>query len=193
MKRIVALSLIAALALATVPMAQEGDDMQKMQEAWMAAGTPGEHHGHLAKLAGEWTYTAKSWQQPGAEPMEWTGNRSAKMIMDGRYLQETVDGSFMGMPFKGMALYAYDNTAEQYVATWVDNMSTSMTTATGTCSKEGWAFQGTHLVPGMNVENAYKETIRWVDDDTFVFEWHEAMPGQGDMFKMMEITYKRKK
>lgn len=194
MKRTIALCLICALALAAPLRAQEHDDsMQKMHEAMMKAGTPGEHHGHLAQLAGEWTYSAKAWMEPGAEPQGWTGSRSAKMIMGGRYLQETVDGSFMGMPFNGMGLYGYDNLAGEYVATWVDNMSTSIMRAHGSCSEKGWALEGTHIVPGLDKENAFKEVVRWVDDDTFVFEWHEAYPGQKEMSKTMEITYKRKK
>lgn len=192
MKRTIALCLIFVLALAAPLWAQDEHANQETHEAMMKAGSPGEHHGHLAKLAGEWTYTAKSWAQPGAEVQEWSGNRTAKMIMDGRYLQEEIDGSFMGMPFAGMGIYAYDNLAEQYVVTWIDNMSTTVLQSTGSYSDSGFVMEGAHIVPGMPDANPFKNVIRWVDDDTFVFEWHETVPGQDDMFKMMEITYTKK-
>lgn len=193
MKRMIALGLICMLA--AMPLLAGDDDqamMKKMEEAMVAAGTPGEHHQHLATLAGDYTYKAKAWMEPGAEPQEWEGERSAKMIMGGRYLHETMTGDFMGMPFEGMALYAYDNLADEYIATWVDNMSTSVLEARGTCSETGWTFTGTHMLPGLNTESPFKEVLRKVDDKTFVFEWHEAMPGQKEMTKMMEITYTKK-
>jgi hypothetical protein len=89
-------------------------------------------------------------------------------------------------------LYAYDNLAEQYVMMWIDNMSTAVTQATGSCSVSGFVMEGTHMVPGMPGENAFQNVIRWIDDNSYVFEWHEAIPGQDEMFKMMEITYTRK-
>jgi hypothetical protein len=193
MKRIVALSLAAILAVSAPALAQEGAlTPEAMQEAMMKAATPGEHHQHLAKLAGDFTYTAKAWMAPGAPPQEWTGNRSAKMILGGRFLEEHFDGSFAGMPFEGRGLFAYDNAAGHYTYLWCDNMGTMVTTSTGTCSEAGWEMKGTHRIPGTNAENAFRNVLRMVDDNTVVFEWHEAMPGGGEPFKMIEITYKRK-
>jgi hypothetical protein len=198
MKRMMAFCMVCMLAALPL-LAGEGEkshaemdkQMEEMHAAMMEAATPGEHHQHLASLAGDYTYEARAWMQPGAEPQEWSGERTGKMIMGGRYLEEHVDGTFMGMPFKGMGIYAYDNLAGEYVATWVDNMGTMVTQARGSCTANGWVFEGTHMVPGMG-DNAFKEVIRKVDGDTFVFEWHEAMPGQDEMFKMMEITYTKK-
>jgi hypothetical protein len=193
MKRIIAFSLIAVLVLATAPLAQDQDESMKEMQEWMKkAGATGEHHGHLAKMVGEFAYTAKAWMQPGAEAQEWSGTRKGEMILGGRFLQEYADGNFMGMPFNGMGLWAYDNLAEQYEATWIDNMNTVITRSTGSCSVNGWVMEGKHMVPGTG-ENAFKNVVRWVDDDTYVFEWYEAIPGQEEMFKTMEITYTRKK
>jgi hypothetical protein len=192
MKRMMALFVICMLA--AVPMVVVGGEESGMDmEALMAAATPGEHHQHLAGWAGDFTYQAKAWMEPGAEPQEWSGERTAKMIMGGRYLQEEVTGSFMGMPFEGMAIYAYDNMAGEYIAMWIDNIGTTVTEARGSCSANGWVFEGTHMVPGMEGESAFKEVIRRVDDDNFVFEWHEAFPGTDEMVKTMEIAYTRKK
>ncbi len=192
MRRLVVLSIIMLAAMSMLVLAQEsGMPDAEMQEAMMKAGAPGEHHGHLAKMEGEFTYTAKAWMQPGAEAQEWSGTRSAKMVLGGRFLQEEVNGNFMGMPFHGMGMWAYDNMAEQYVATWVDNMGTAFTKSTGSCSVNGFVLEGSHNVPGMG-ENAFKNVVLWVDESSFVFEWFEAMPGQDEMFKMMEITYTRK-
>lgn len=192
MKRLIVLSIIMLAAMSMSALAQEGGMSDaEMNKAMMKAGAPGEHHGHLAKLTGEFTYTAKAWMKPGAEAQEWAGTRSARMIMDGRFLQEEVDGSFMGMPFTGLGIYAYDNLSEQYVVTWIDNMSTSVLQSTGSCSVNGFVTEGTHTVPGVG-ENAFRNVIRWVDEGTFVFEWHETIPGQDETFKMMEITYTRK-
>lgn len=194
MRRTITLSLIAVVVASLPAWAAQHEvfSPEKIQQAMMAAAMPGEQHRYLAKMAGEFTYTAKAWVQPGAAVMEWTGNRSGKMILGGRYLEEHVDGTFQGMPFEGMGLWAYDNMAKHYIYTWVNNMSTTVTQATGSRGEKGWELEGTHTVPGMGAENAFKTVLRTVDEDTFVFEWYEALPGRDEMFKMMEITYKRK-
>ena len=177
------LSAAILAALAAPLIAQESGGMPP--EA-IKAMTPGEHHKHLEMLAGEYTMLGKAWMAPGEEPSEFTGTRTAEMILGGRYLRETVDSEFMGWPYEGFGLFAYDNTAERYIYTWVDNMATTVTTAYGNCSADGtWTLEGEHIDPMTGKMSPYTNIVRKTDTG-FVFEWHE------NGSKKMEITYTSK-
>ena len=38
--------------------------------AVMKLAAPGEHHQHLARIAGDWKAASKMWMEPGAPPIE---------------------------------------------------------------------------------------------------------------------------
>jgi hypothetical protein len=183
------------VAMSLVPAAAFGQDMSpEQQEAMMKAITPGEHHKHLAQFAGTYTYTSKMWMAPGAPPQESAGKSEAAMILGGRYLQDSVKGEYMGMPFEGMAWTGYDNINQEYKFVWIDNFGTGVTLATGKCSDAGKTitFEGKAPYPGMPDGMPFKEVLRLVDAKKHVMEWY--MPSEnGDMFKTMEITYTRVK
>lgn len=184
MKRACTIFAITVLAAAvSVPLLAGEETEHGMPPEAIKAMTPGEHHQHIAMLVGEYVLKGKSWMEPGAEVMEFGGTRTAKMIFDGRYLEERVESEFMGMPFHGRGLLAYDNLTERYIYTWIDNMATSVTTAYGSCSKDGWMLEGEHKDPKTGEMSKFKNVWKRNDDGSIVFEWHEGG------FQMMEITY----
>ena len=191
MKRTITLLVVALLALTSIAIGQDEADYKKTEENMVMMATPGEHHEHLAMLAGDYTYKAKAWMAPGQPPMEWEGERSAKMILGGRYLQEMVSGSMMGQPFEGIGMLAYDNMNERYVHTWYDNLATGVTTSYGACSKEdGWTLKGEHFNPMVGQNTNFRMVLK-PGEDGFVFEWYEAIPGAEER-RTMEITYTKK-
>jgi len=195
MSKMIRLSMLVAMAAIAIAGAAVAQDMTpEQQQAMMKAMAPGEHHKHLAYFAGTFEYTNKMWMSPGAPPMESKGTSVSKMVMGGRYLQDDVVGSAMGMPFEGMALTAYDNTRGEYSLIWIDNMGTGITRATGTCSNDGktLTFEGTVPYPGSPEPLPFKEVLTVIDDTHHTMAWY--MPGQdGEMFKTMELSYTRVK
>jgi hypothetical protein len=186
------LSILAAAVVAGAAFAQEMTPEQ--QQAMMKAMTPGKHHKQLAQFAGTFEYTSKMWTAPGAPPMESKGTSEATMVMGGRYLQDHVKGNFAGMLFEGMALTGYDNLTEEFVFAWVDNMGTGIMRATGQPSKDGKSitFEGMQMVPEAGQEVPYKQIVTLVDERHHTMEWY--MPSMdGEMYKMMELTYTRVK
>lgn len=164
-----------------------------MMEAWMQAATPGEHHKHLAMMEGNWKTASKMWMSPGSAPTESTGTCENKMALDGHYLHQDCKGPAMmeGMPdFHGMGITGYDNIQQKYVATWVDNMTTGIMMATGTCEEGGKV----HKLSGEYVDPMTKKTkkFRWVSKtvapDKETFEFYDEGP-DGKEFKSMEMTY----
>lgn len=188
------LFILAAFAVS----AFAGDDKKTAQQppmdpamqAMMAAMTPGEHHEHLKKLAGNFDYTIKTWMDPAAPPVESTGKRTAVLMLGGRFLEETYTGVMMGMPFEGIGWMGYDNVEKQYVGTWMDNMSTGIMTMHGTCDKGSWSMTGESSDPTTGKKMTSRSVTKLVDDNTFTMEMY--MPGpDGKEMKWMEMTCKR--
>jgi hypothetical protein len=162
-------------------------------EAMTKAATPGEPHKLLARYIGDWTYTQKMWMAPGQPPAEAGGTMHAEAKMDGRYVEHTWKGSFMGTPFEGRGTEGYDNVSKQYVSVWIDNMGTGISTSTGTCDSGGkkCTYNATMNDPMSGGPTTMRSVITWADGNNFTNEMYGKDPSGKDM-KMMEITAKRK-
>jgi Protein of unknown function (DUF1579) len=199
MKRIVctviALAMLASIAAMAadekkpaVPAAQQ----QAAQDA-MKLVMPGEHHAHMKKLVGEFDYTIKMFM-PGMAPQEFTGHRSAKMIMGDRYLDESYTGTFMGMPFEGHGTMAYDNVQKKYLSTWIDNMGTGIMFGSGMCEANGtvWNMNADMADPMSGQMVKTRSVTKLVDADHMTMEMYG--PGtDGKEMKSMEISATRSK
>lgn len=173
--------------------ASEPTAEQKAMMEWMEKNKPGEGQKTIAARAGEWNLDVKMWTDPKAPVTASKATASAKMILDGRYLQETTTGDMGGAPFNGMGLTAYDNMTKKYKATWIDSMSTGIFTCEGTYdpSTKSITMTGETFEPSAGKVVPIKTVTRFVDDKSYVFEWWGPAPGTGEMFKSMEITYTR--
>src|SRR5262245_58168034 len=69
-----------------------------MMEKMKAAMAPGEAHKALEPLAGKWTYKSKFWMKADAPAEESSGTSESEMIYGGRFLKETVKGTWNGEP-----------------------------------------------------------------------------------------------
>ncbi len=191
MKRIL-LASAAALLLSAPPIhAQaDGDPMQRM----MAAATPGAAHKFLDTFVGTWDLTTRVWMEPGAPPAESNGTAEVRWILEGRYLEDVTTGSMMGMPLHGRGISGYDNMKKKYVAIWIDNMSTAISTMEGSLDETGrvLTYHG-RIDDPMTGETGkpVKYVLRVEGPDTHVFEMHD--PQAAGQTRIMEITYRRKK
>jgi hypothetical protein len=193
------LTLGCALALCTSALFADepkkaADDMQKAQmEAWMKASTPGDAHKKLDHMVGNWNVTVKSWMAPGAPPMESTGTAENTWVLGHRWVQESFHGTFMGMPFEGIGYTGYDNIKQQYVGTWMDNMSTAVMTSAGKGgSGNTWEFTSSMDDPMTGKSSTITQKVTFADADHHSLEMWAPGP-DGRQFKMMEISYSRKK
>ncbi|MEJ2720645.1 MAG: DUF1579 family protein [bacterium] len=141
---ILAAGVLATALAAGSPAAQGEKGVEKSAEssmytaeemaAWQAAGTPGPHHTHFKDLVGRWNAECTMWSQPGSEPQTAALTAEYKLLFDGRYLLQNIDGVMMGMPFHGMAVSGYDNVKGVHTMVWFDNMSTSTAYSEGQCT-----------------------------------------------------------
>ena len=180
-------------AATTQPAAQTPPMDAAMMAKWKEYSTPNENHHVLDQLVGSWEYTMKWWMKPDSQPEESTGSSQSKWIMDGRFVQQTVQGQSMGQPFDGTGISGYDNAKKAYIGTWFDNMGTGMMNATGQYdpSTKTLTQEGIFDCPFKGRIN-FRWVTKFVDEDTQIFESY-APDDTGKEFKSMEIVYKRKK
>ena len=174
---------------------EKGNAMQEeMMKKWQAYMTPGDQQKALAMMAGTWDTSVKSYMEDPAKPTETKGTSTFASIMDGRYLQETAEGDFNGMPFHGMGVYGYDNAMKTYVGSWIDSMGTGIMSITGTSTDGGKTihWKGSATNPMTGKPSAFRSVMHQVSDDEYHFEMY-GVGMDGKMGKQMEITYTRKK
>ncbi|HEY7862589.1 MAG TPA: DUF1579 domain-containing protein [Thermoanaerobaculia bacterium] len=188
-----AFACVLAVATAHADDAAAAAQKQQEMEMWTKMAAPSEAHKELAKLAGTWNTVVTMWMEPGAEPQVSNGVSENKMVLDGRWLEQRYNGTFMGQPFQGVGFTGYDNFKKQYLGTWMDTASTSAMNTTGKREADGkLTFTGTMDDPMTGKSLPMKEVMTLVDADHHNFEMWMTGP-DGKMMKTMEIQYTRKK
>jgi len=190
MKRLICLAVLGAvLALPLAAWAADKPDHEAMMKAYVEMAKPGPAHQKLAGLAGTWTFTMTSYEDP-KNPMTSKGTATSAMIMDGRYLKDEATGDMMGMPFAGTGMTGFNNVTKMYEATWADNMGTGIMMGTGLETDPNtitmnWAYTD----PMTGKPTKVKTITKIVDANKHTFTWY-TMDG-GKEIKSFEIEYVR--
>ena len=167
-------------------------DEKALMEAMMKAATPGEAHKNLAALAGSWDLTLKMWMDPSKPPMESKATAESKMLMDGRYLEEKIIGEFGGMKFLGQGLSGHDNLKKKYTFTWIDNMGTGISVATGSydADKKTITYHGEETDPLSGKAVKTKSVTHLIDKDRYEMDMYKEVGGKD--VQVMHIDAMRK-
>lgn len=194
--RRVACVFVVLVFFSGLALAQEAPEIsaeeQAMMKAWRQAMAPGPQHAEMAKMVGEFNMTVKSYMEPGGEPDVTTGTASRKMIMGGRYLEETVTGTVMGEPFEGRGLTGYNNVTGKWWGIWLDNMSTGISLSDGEWDFEKGVgvFYGDYINPLTKEIEETRGLVTQLDGGDELMEMFMITP-TGE-YKSMEILYERK-
>lgn len=96
------------------------------------APKPTPEHELLAKGAGVWDATIKSWMQgPDAELTVSKGVETVKMMPGGLWALSEFQGKLGDAEFHGAGQSGYDPAKKKFVGTWVDSLSPSVMTMEG--------------------------------------------------------------
>lgn len=198
MHRTLAFTLLPLSLLVALPVpAQDAPPQMSpeevaMMQAYQQAGTPGPEHAALAKMAGEYDLSIRSWHTPGAPPTVDTGTATRSMILGGRVMTEEVQSQMHGQPFTGHGMHGYDNVSGKHWATWNDSMSTGLMVSEGECTADGaCTFNGSWNDPVTKAPINARMTTKWTSPNVELFEMFAPGP-DGKEFKMMEITYTKR-
>lgn len=191
------LACTSLLAVALPAFAQDNaqpgmsPDEAALMAAYQKAGTPGTQHAELARAAGDYTLSIRSWDRPGATPAVESGTATRRMILDGRVMAETLKATMHGQPFTGHGMTGYDNVSGKWWSTWNDSMSTGLMVSEGTCdANNACTFTGSWNDPVTKGKVTARMETRWTSPDTELFTMFGPGP-DGKEYKMMEMTYTR--
>ncbi len=163
-------------------------EMQKEMMARIKHATPGQHHKHLRFFEGKWDYVAKMYGEGDMPPMEITGTVDAKLDMGGRFLVSRWHGPnpFGPEDFHGMEVLGYDNAKQRFVSTWIDNMSTTTSQASGTCDDSGKVFTHTGKMfdAAKGTHTPTRTVIKVINDNKYSFKMYEKRAGADEKLQM---------
>jgi hypothetical protein len=168
-------------------------DPQAAAEAWARMATPGEPHRWLSRWAGTWDARTTMWPEPG-RPVESTGTMVNALVLEGRFVEERLEGTFMDQPFHGLGYAGYDNSKRKFVSTWMDTTTTSVMVTEGTLDALGKVLISFATMddPVTGKPVKVKTVLKVLDDDHHLFEMWGTTP-EGKPRKEMEIQYTRRK
>jgi hypothetical protein len=195
MKHLFTLSAIC-LSLLFMPGSISGQENPSPEEIqkWTAFATPSEGHKFLEKMTGQWSAELTMWPAVGAPPIKSKGESQAQMILGGRYLEQLYKGEYMGMPFEGRNLMAYDNHYKRIESIWLDSMGTGFLHGYGTLDMtkgvSSEKAETADILTGKTIKTRSITTI--IGSDKILMEMYWEKEGEPE-FKTMEIVYSRKK
>jgi hypothetical protein len=174
----------------TKPAAQKG----AADAAMGRFSTPGPEHRILEKKVGTWDVEFKYWSEPDAPAALATGVSMFRMLLGGRYLEQSHEGGAQGSSYMGRGIAGYDRLNKKYITLWMDTMSTGFNITEGTCNAEGTVCTETGEVDNVILEEKAKVKLvtTFKDADTFVVELFVSQTN-GPAVKTMENTYRRHK
>lgn len=171
-------------------MTQEQKDIQARMQEYT---TPTENHKVLEQMAGNWKTDVKFWMDPKGPVQEAQGTSEGKMIMNGRFLEQTYKGEMMGQSFEGRGLYGYDNLRKEYTTLWFDSMATGIMTSSAKYDPATKTFseEGTMSCPITNEAHRwYRAVATFKDADHYTYESY-MKDKDGKEFRGMLIEYTR--
>jgi hypothetical protein len=178
MKRFLAVLSVSVLALSAPALAQ-----------MPPPPTPGPEHEMLRKDVGVWDATVEMFGPPGTPPAVSKGTETVTML--GPFWQVgDFKSEMFGQPFEGKGVTGYDPAKKKFVGTWVDTISTGISTVEATYDPVRKMVTGTMEGTGPDgTMMKTKQTTEWKDADTRVF----TMYAPDGTTPMMRISYKRRK
>jgi hypothetical protein len=173
----------------------EKPDPAQIQAAMEQMSKTGAEHEALRKSVGDWDVAETCWMDPAAPPMTATHKATFTEALDGKWIRQDMVGEFMGQRYTGLGYMGYDTVAKEYVATWMDNISTAAMVMKGKSSDGGMTITYHSRMEKCVMTGGAME-MRGVftreSDDKSVFQMF-ATPEGGKEAKMSEMVYTRAK
>ncbi len=186
------MAAMAAALLVGSAAAQEKKNADAPQGQGMPIPKPGPEHEIFKKDVGVWDATVETTMEPGGKPNVSKGVETNTLLGDGLWLISNFQSEFLGAPFQGHGVMGYDPHKRKYVGTWVDSMSTGLSTTEGTYDAKTRTLTTRMEGPGPDgTMMKMRSTSQWKDADTRVFTMYSPA-GHGEEFAVMKITYKRR-
>jgi hypothetical protein len=171
---------------------------------WMRRGLPGTGHAALKPLVGVWRARLEIYGtlgRHGDEPpiISEDVTTRRKWVGDGRVLEDTTEGTVMGMPIWRAGWLAYSNMERRYEWVTIDNINTTMMSyksASGSGPRLPISLVGAFIDQGVAGEETVgkrvqmRTVLRIDNNDRHVFELFFTRPGAKETLAA-RYTYSR--
>jgi hypothetical protein len=148
-------------------------------------------HAKLAARAGTFDVTGTAWSPVNNARISISGTSRARMILDGKFLQETTRGEMAGQSFTGLELTGFNTASKVFTTTFMDS------TGTGTITMRGRSQPGNEIIlrgriydPAMRKMTRVKSVTTVVSRDEYRREVYSNRGGSEK--KVMELVYRRR-
>lgn len=196
MVRWIAIAVMASLvAPAWSAEPKEKPDLASVTKAITEAAQPSAELKKLDPLAGNFNYTCKMWMDPTQPAKESKGTIQRKWVLGNRFLEEKVTGTgFDGTSdFEGMGVVGYDKHQKKFTMGWISNMSSGITTSTGSydSADNKFTFDKEEFCPIRERKVQMRDVVRIESNDKHVIAMYDLDGGKET--RMMEIVATRQK
>jgi hypothetical protein len=192
MKMIVSVCASIAFCLVIAAPLAGQDQKKRGQAPAVPSDGPGPVHERLGTLAGTWEVALR--YKLGDKEQHGKANCEAKLILDGRFLQQDYNSRFQGKPFHVVEILGYDKARKRTIEIMMDNLSTSLMHNEGSISDDGKVITNMGASEDPITRKPYKlRTVTTiVDHDHFTLEWFRTEAG-GSEERVVTMTHTRKK
>ncbi|UCH94056.1 MAG: DUF1579 family protein [Candidatus Aminicenantes bacterium] len=172
-------------------------EQQKIIETWKKYSSPGEMHKYLQYFVGHWESVQNIFpRSAGDEVMVMYQEIHVESLFEGRFIKAHIKAKkkSMGSYTETIVITGYDNYKQKVISTTFSNKATDFTILTGTLDKSGKTRIDTGMRTNIFTGREYKirAVTTIINPDKYIYEYYEPDPN-GSEFKVMEITYTRKK
>jgi Protein of unknown function (DUF1579) len=152
---------------------------------------PGGAHHLLARLAGNWSGTARTWFEPGKLADESPSRARIRAVLDGRFVVLEYEGAIKGKPLFGMAIIGYHIDASLYTMAWVDSfhLGTATMHSEGEPRENGFSVLGHYDVPQSEPWGWRTELLLTRDARLQITAYN--IPPKGEEARAVEWLYQR--
>ena len=163
--------VLGIYSIAASPTEVPAQTMARMEKLGKAFAAPNENHEFLARLTGEWDTTTSVMGLPNEY-----GSATFAMILGNRFINGDVSGTFANVPYIGRVTIGYDNYKHKFVASFLNDLGTSMLYAEGMLDTSGntlslWGSMDEWMTDEHDIPAMYRFAI--FDENHFTFELHD--------------------
>jgi hypothetical protein len=128
-------------------------------------------HQELERFVGDWRITGEAYPAQNGPPIKYSGMEKAMLMFGGRFVHQQSHLTVDEQSITQLNMYGYDVVREQYTATGMDSLTTSIDTLTGTMPATGhWIFRKKVPDPVTRTDIDFEIRIAFVDRNTFTYE-----------------------